>query len=79
MKLRKLPICGTVVSEYGTIANETVTFVTHTRNGSVTEFEHSVRISVTDFATSDSMIKNFIKKLFNSRGEDAKRLRKRYF
>jgi hypothetical protein len=52
MKLRKLPICGTVVSEYGTIANEPVTFVTHTRNGSVTEFEHSVRISVTDFATS---------------------------
>jgi hypothetical protein len=52
MKLRKLPICGTVVSEYGTIANEPVTFVTHTRNGSVTEFEHSVRISVTDFASS---------------------------
>ena len=54
MNLRKLPICGTVVSEYGTIANETVTFVTHTRNGSVTEFEHSVRISVTDFASSGS-------------------------
>ena len=54
MNIRKLRICGVVVSEYRTFRNETVTIGTHTRNESVTRFEHSVRISVTDFASSDT-------------------------